>query len=438
MVFNDIASRTYNHNWRLDPIVRSLLDTDFYKLLMLQMIRRLYPDVQATFQLINRTTTVRLAEVIDEGELRAQLDHARSLRFGKKELIWLAGNSFYGKAQMFSPEFIAWLAAFRLPDYDLRKVDGQYELRFHGPWTHVSMWEIPALSIVNELRSRAAMKGQDRFALDVLYARAKAKLWEKVERLRLLPDLVISDFGTRRRHGFLWQRWCVEALKEGLGDRFIGSSNVLLAMDADLEAIGTNAHELPMVLAALAPDDAALAQAPYRVLQDWQQLYGGNLRIVLPDAFGTSAFLRDAPDWVADWTGFRPDSAPPIEAGEQIIAWWREKGRDPASKLLIFSDGMDTDSIEATYRHFHGRVRMSFGWGTNLTNDFRGCAPFPAPFPSDALDPISLVCKVVEANGHPAVKLSDNPRKATGARADIARYLDVFGEAGRKVTDVVV
>lgn len=434
MVFTDIATRTHNHNWRLDPIVRSLLDTDFYKLLMLQMIRHLYPDVEATFALINRTTSVRLADVIEESELRAQLDHARSLRFGKKELIWLAGNSFYGKAQMFSPDFIDWLADFRLPDYELHKSDGQYVLRFHGPWTHTTMWEIPALTIVNELRSRAAMKGRGRFELDVLYARAKAKLWSKVERLAQLPDIVISDFGTRRRHGFLWQRWCVEALKEGLGSRFIGSSNILLAMDADLEAIGTNAHELPMVLAALADGDEALAAAPYRVLADWQDHYGGNLRIALPDAFGTTAFLRNAPDWLADWTGFRPDSAPPIEGGEQIIRWWREKGCDPRDKLLIFSDGMDVDSIEATYRHFHGRVRMSFGWGTNLTNDFRSCAPFS----TDGLDPISLVCKVVEANGRPAVKLSDNPAKATGEPDEIARYLRVFGDAGRRAMDVRV
>ena len=300
MAVTDFATRTYDHNFRLDPIVRSLLDTDFYKLLMLQMIRQLHPDVEATFSLINRTKSVRLAEVIDEGELRAQLDHARSLRFTKKELIWLAGNSFYGKRQMFSSDFIAWLADFRLPDYRLRAVDGQFELTFDGPWTHTTMWEIPALAIVNELRSRAALKDKGRFALDVLYARAKARLWEKVERLRRLPDLVISDFGTRRRHGFLWQRWCVEALKEGLGDRFIGTSNVLLAMDGDLEAIGTNAHELPMVLAALAETDEALRQAPYRVLEDWRAHYGGNLLIVLPDAFGTAAFLRDAPDWVAD------------------------------------------------------------------------------------------------------------------------------------------
>jgi nicotinate phosphoribosyltransferase len=434
MVYTDIATRTYDHGWRLDPIVRSLLDTDFYKLLMLQLIWRRHSDTEATFALINRTRSVRLAEQIEEAELRAQLDHARTLQLAKKELIWLAGNSFYGQRRMFESDFLAWLETFRLPEYELRKVDGQFELRFAGPWTHTTMWEIPALAIINELRSRAAMRGKGRFALDVLYARAKAKLWEKIERLQRLPDLVLSDFGTRRRHGFLWQRWCVEALKEGLGGRFIGTSNVLLAMDGDLEAIGTNAHELPMVAAALAEDDEALAASPYRVLDEWRQAYGGNLLIALPDAFGTAAFLRNAPDWVADWTGFRPDSAPPIEAGERIIQWWRDHGREPRDKLLIFSDAMDVDSIEATYRHFHGRVRTSFGWGTNLTNDFRGCDPDG----EKGLEPISLVCKVVSANGRPAVKLSDNPEKETGIASEIDRYLRVFGADERQAQPVFV
>jgi nicotinate phosphoribosyltransferase len=423
----DIATRAYNHGFRLDPIVRSLLDTDFYKLLMLQLIHHLHGDVHSTFSLINRTRTVRMADEIDEAELRAQLDHARTVRFSKQELIWLAGNSFYGSRKIFRPEFIEWLAGFQLPEYELSTRDGQYELRFAGPWTGTTMWEIPALCIINELRSRAALKGYGRFELDVTYARAKAKLWEKVERLKQLPDLVLSDFGTRRRHGHLWQRWCVEALREGLGPRLIGTSNVLLAMDTGLEAIGTNAHELPMVAAALAPSDAEVAAAPYRVLDEWRAHYGGNLLVVLPDAFGTTAFLRDAPDWVADWTGFRPDSMPPIEGGEQIIAWWRAHGRDPAAKLLVFSDGMDVDSIEQTQRHFHGRVRTSFGWGTNLTNDFRGCDPRAGR----RLEPISLVCKVTEANGRPAVKLSDNPAKATGDPAAIERYLRIFGGAGR-------
>ncbi len=434
MATTDIAKRVYDHTWKLDPIIRSLLDTDFYKLLMLQMIWHLYRDRRVTFSVMNRTTRVRIADEIDETELREQLDHARTLRLSKKEQIWLAGNSFYGQQQIFHPDFLAWFNDFALPDYDLRKEDGQFVLHFEGPWTQTTMWEIPALAIINELRSRAALRGLGRFELDVLYARAKTKLWSKVERLRRLPELSISDFGTRRRHGFLWQSWCVEALKEGLGTAFTGSSNVLLAMNNDLTAIGTNAHELPMVLAALAPDDAALRTAPYRVLSDWQTHYGGNLLIVLPDTFGTAAFLRNAPDWVADWTGFRPDSAPPIDGGEMILAWWRDKGRDPREKRLVFSDALDVDTIEETYRHFDGKVRMSFGWGTNLTNDFRDCAPTY----NDGLKAISLVCKVLDADGRPAVKLSDNPMKATGDPVEIARYLRVFGEAGRVPHDVLV
>ncbi|CAG1014671.1 nicotinate phosphoribosyltransferase [Rhizobiaceae bacterium] len=427
MTKTDIARRVYNHAWKLDPIVRSLLDTDFYKLLMLQMIWGLYPKVDATFTLINRARSVRLADEIDEGELREQLDHARTLRFTKKEMIWLAGNTFYGRKQIFQPDFLAWLADFRLPEYELRKRDGQYELDFAGPWMYTTLWEIPALAIINELRSRAAMKSFGPFALDVLYARAKAKMWAKTERLRELPDLKISDFGTRRRHSFLWQRWCVEALKEGIGSAFTGTSNVLLAMDTDLEALGTNAHELPMVFAALTDSDQDLLRSPYRVLEDWQRYYGGNLLIVLPDTFGTEAFLRNAPDWVADWTGFRPDSAPPIEGGERIIDWWKKKGHDPRQKLLIFSDGLDVDTIIDTHRHFHGKVRMSFGWGTNLTNDFEECAPFE----TNRLNAISLVCKVADSNGRPAVKLSDNPAKATGEPEAIERYIRLFGEEGR-------
>src|ERR1700730_5078699 len=415
MTVTDIATRTHNHSWRLDPIVRSLLDTDFYKLLMLQMIRDMYPTQRVTFSVINRSKHVRLAEVIDEGELRAQLDHARSIRFSKKELIWLAGNTFYGKTQMFSPDFINYLSSFRLPEYELKKVDGQYELNFYGPWTHTTMWEIPALAILNELRSRQVMKGQGRFALDVLYARAKAKLWTKVERLRKLDGLRLSDFGTRRRHGFLWQRWCVEAVKEGLGPSFTGTSKVLLAIDTDLEAIGTNAHELPMVAAALANDDDELRWAPYRILDQWRHTYGGNLLIALTDAF-------------------RPDSAPPIAAGEEIIKWWKQKDRDPREKLLVFSDAMDVGSIEETYRHFAGRVRISFGWGTNLTNDFVGCSPDG----SVDLDPISIVCKVTSVDGRPAVKLSDNPEKATGSASEVERYLRVFGNAGRVRSAVLV
>lgn len=423
----DFAARAYDHSFRIDPIVRSLLDTDFYKFLMLQMIWKLKPDVRVAFGLQNRTSSIKLAQVIDRGELAAQLDHVRTLRFARNELIWLAGNTFYGKAQIFEPAFVDFLRDFALPDYELTEQDGQYELRFDGPWTHTTMWEVPCLAIVSELRARAAMRRMSRFEIDLLYARAKAKLWDKVERLRILKDegpLRVGDFGTRRRHGFLWQRWCVAALMEGLGDSFTGTSNVKHALDLGCEAIGTNAHELPMVFAAQAPDDEALRQAPFAVLEAWQTLYAGNLLVLLPDTFGTTNFLSAAPDWAADWTGARPDSKPPISAAEELIDWWRARGRDPREKLVILSDAMTVDTIEASVRALRGRVQVSIGWGTALTNDFLGCS---AGRHDRALKPASLVCKVFEVDGRPAVKLSDNPAKFLGPPVEVGRYARVMG-----------
>ena len=428
----DIATRVYNHTWKIDPIVRSVIDTDFYKLLMAQTIWRRHRDVAVTFGIHNRTTRVRLADIIDEGELREQLDHVRSLKLTRGESTWLRGNTFYGKRQMFSPEFMDWLEGFRFPEYLLEKRDGQYVLTFHGPWVETTMWEIPALAILNELRSRGVTKEMGKFELQVLYARAMTRVWEKIERLRRLPDLSIADFGTRRRHGFLWQDWCVQAMMEGLGRAFSGTSNCLVALRQEVEAIGTNAHELPMVYAALTDSDEELAQAPDRVLEDWQEDYDGNLLVLLPDTYGTTNFLRNAPDWVRDWTGIRIDSKDPIEGGEEAIDWWAARGQDPKQKLAIFSDGLDADVICSIHKHFHGRMRIGFGWGTLLTNDFRGLAA------EGALDPISIVCKVVSANGRPTVKLSDNPSKAMGPKAEIERYKRVFEVGAQTAQPVLV
>ena len=428
----DIATRVWNHKWKIDPIVRSLIDTDFYKLLMCQSVFRNRPGTQVTFSLINRSRAVRLADLVDEGELREQLDHVRSLSLGRGESTWLRGNTFYGKRQMFRPDFMEWFEALRLPPYHLARRDGQYELTFEGPWPEVMLWEIPALAILMELRSRAVLHDMGRFELQVLYARAMTRLWEKIERLRALRGLRVADFGTRRRHSFLWQDWCVQAMQEGLGEAFTGTSNCLIAMRRDLEAIGTNAHELPMVYSALADSDAELRHAPYEVLADWHEEHDGNLRIILPDTYGTPAFLESAPDWLAGWTGIRIDSGDPATGAETAIRWWRERGEDPARKLVIFSDGLDVEKIEELHARFHGRVRVSFGWGTMLTNDFRGLVP------GDALAPFSLVCKAVAADGRPTVKLSDNPRKAMGPEAEVERYRRVFGTEAAAQTELEV
>ncbi|MEL6587342.1 MAG: nicotinate phosphoribosyltransferase, partial [Pseudomonadota bacterium] len=216
----DIATRVWNHKWKIDPVVRSLIDTDFYKLLMCQSVFRNKPDTTVTFSLINRSTHIPLATLIDEGELREQLDHVRTLSLTRGESTWMRGNTFYGKRQMFTPAFMDWFEGLRLPPYHLERVGDQYELTFEGPWPATMLWEIPALAILMELRSRAVTRHLGRFELQVLYARAMARVWEKVTRLKALPDLRLADFGTRRRHGFLWQDWCVQACSEGLGENF--------------------------------------------------------------------------------------------------------------------------------------------------------------------------------------------------------------------------
>ncbi|UWR80410.1 nicotinate phosphoribosyltransferase [Phaeobacter inhibens] len=428
----DIATRVYNHKWKIDPIVRSLIDTDFYKLLMCQSVFRNHRDTHVRFSLINRSKHIPLADLIDEGELREQLDHIRSLSLSRGESTWLRGNTFYGKRQMFRSDFMEWFEGLRLPPYHLERKGDQYELTFEGKWPEVMLWEIPALSVLMELRSRAVINSMGRFELQVLYARAMTRVWEKIEQLRDIDGLSIADFGTRRRHGFLWQDWCVQAMMEGLGDKFTGTSNCLIAMRREVEAIGTNAHELPMVYSALAEDDAALAQAPYDVLSDWHDEHEGNLRIILPDTYGTRGFLDRAPDWLAGWTGIRIDSGDPASGAETAIRWWQDRGEDPQDKRVIFSDGLDVATIKELHAQFSGRTKVSFGWGTLLTNDFRGLVP------DDALAPFSLVCKAVSADGNPTVKLSDNPEKAMGPAAEIDRYKRVFGVGEQQSQAVIV
>lgn len=461
MIIN-FARRAHDHNWDLDPVTRSLLDTDFYKLLMLQFIWKHFPTTRVTFALFNRASSVRLGDMVPLEAIAQQMEHARSLRFRRSELVWLAGNTFYGRRGIFEPDFLNWLEQdFRLSDYELSAKDGQLQITFTGTWPETTMWELYALSIVNELKTRASLKHLSEFQLDILYARAKTKLWGKIERLRGVPGLHLGDFGTRRRHSFLWQEYVVGAMAANLGESFVGTSNAFLAHKHDLEAIGTNAHEIPMVMAALANDEEELKASQYRVLELWQGTYDGALLIMLPDTFGTTQFLEGAPDWTADWTGQRVDSKDPYVAGDEYIAWLKARGRNPRNKLLIASDGLDVDDILGLHAYFGGtlqrgvvpadfrsaadfndpakwtpgrRIRFSAGWGTLLTNDFRGCDPESGT----GFDPLSLICKVHEVEGRPAVKLSDNYAKAMGPPEEIERYRRIFGTVGVANVPVLV
>ena len=375
----DLAGRIYDHSFRIDPVVRTLLDTDFYKLLMLQMIWKLKPTTRVAFGLQNRSTNVKLAEQIDKHELKAQLDHARTLRFQRNELVWLAGNTFYGKRQVFEPGFIEFLANFQLPEYELSERDGQLELRFDGLWTQTTMWE-GAGTRDHQRAARACRDARD----EPLRAR---HLLRPREGQALGQDRAPAYPGERRAAGASaisarggGTASCGSAGVSRRCRRGSGRASPARPTSSTRSTLGARRSAPTRTSCrwsspAQAESDEALAAAPFEVLKAWSKLYAGNLLVLLPDTFGTSNFLAAAPDWTADWTGARPDSKPPIEAAEELIQWWRARGRDPTKKLVVLSDAMTIDTIEQSVRALRGKVQVSIGWGTALTNDFVGCMP---------------------------------------------------------------
>ena len=205
-------------------------------------------------------------------------------------------------------------------------------------------------------------------------------------------------------------------LAQEIPQQFLGTSNTAMAMQYGLLPMGTLAHEMYMVMAGMMADNDATIRASHnRVLQEWWDEYGWGLSIALTDTYGSDFFFRDMTAAAgAAWKGLRQDSGDPMAFGEKAIAFYERHGVDPRDKLLVFSDGLDLGTIIKLADHFAGRIRVSFGWGTNLTNDL-------------GLEALSLVIKVVEANGRRTVKLSDNLAKATGEGHDIERYKRIFG-----------
>jgi len=414
-----------------NPPVRSLMDIDFYKFTMGQLIFKHFRDVDATFTLINRDKSIPLAMIVPQGELEKYLDYARTLSLSSSsgistDMALLRGMRVYG-ANMFFEEYMQFLEKFRLPSYRLRRVGDQYELTFSGSWVEVSMWETIALAIISELFYRKLMESLSRYELDVLYARAKDKVWRKLEILARNPDIRFADFGQRRRHSFLWQQWVLGACKEVLPEQLTGTSNTWMAFHHNMMPIGTNAHELPMALVALASSDEEMWAAQYETPRLWQEMYGPGLRIFLTDTYTSKEFFRGAPEWLAhDWRGMRQDSGDPFRIARLYIKWLQSHGVDPKTKLIIFSDGLDVEPMRKLQGEFGGKIGTSYGWGTLFTNDFIGCYPKNPYF-----RPFSLVCKLKDIDGIPAVKLSDNIQKATGNESEIARYIKIFNADDR-------
>jgi len=398
------------------PIIGSLMDVDFYKFTMGQEIFMHYPDVDVVLGLTNRTTSVRLGEILDISQVREELDHVRTLSFGRSDLHYLRGTDEY-QDRMFREPYLQHLAGLQLPDYELEVRDGQIHLRFPGKWSVATHWETISLSIIAELYARYQLSQMTRLEKLAVTAQGTLNLLEKVRLLKQNPGITFIEFGTRRRFSAMWQQRVVEVLKEELSSsQFLGTSNTLLAMKLHLLPMGTSAHERDMALAAiLGLTDEGVLSAIKISLNQWWEVYGEGLSVALTDTFGTDAFFRAMTrDQANNWKGLRQDSGNPFEFADRAIAFYKSHSIDPTTKLAIFSDGLDIHMIIKLYEHCRNRIKATFGWGTNLTNDL-------------GLKSISLVNKLIEAMGRPTVKLSDNLAKAIGPADEIARYKRIFG-----------
>lgn len=395
-------------------IIESPLDTDIYKHTMGQFVFLHYPDVQVRYAFKNRTKSEQLGRLIDERKLRKELDHVKTLSYNNSDLHYLRGMNEY-QERMFSEPYLEFLKGLKLPDYDLEIADGDIKLEFSGKWSEAIYWEVPALSIVNELYTSAIMAPLSSFEKELVYAEGKQRLAEKIKRLRKRRDINFVDFGTRRRFSGDWQRYVIDVLMNELPNQFRGTSNVKLAMDTGLVPMGTSAHELNMVMTAVMHgSDEEIRQSQKVFRDEWWNQYGWGLSINLPDTYGSRfTFNTMTAKEAHDWKGFRHDSGPPQRFARWALEFYEKHGIDAKEKILIFSDGLCVETMIGAADYIHNRIRYTFGWGTNLMNDL-------------GVKPVSIVVKPIEANGIGLVKLSDNPAKAIGKPNDIEKAKRIF------------
>ena len=416
-------------------IVRNLADIDFYKLTMLYFIWIFFSKKVVTFRFKNRTS-VQLLDYIDLDELKNQLDRVTKMRFPK----WATAELKRRYGHLFSDKFLAWLGELRLPQANVKIVDNQLLLEVTGSWAEVTLWETIVMCIVNRLYFLAKMSELGLDEKDVL-AEGLRRAEVKFERLSKYPDLPFVDFSTRRRWSFEHQEIILKTAMRMVPNQLKGTSNVLLGLRLGLPLVGTMAHELSMAFQIIFWDEDEKSErlvSQKKLWQMWEEFYGGMLTIALPDTYGNDFGLEDFKPFAVKWAGLRHDSGDPFEFGEKVIAFYNALEIDPREKTIVFSDGLTDETMIQLWIRFHGRIKISFGWGTHLGNDM-GFDVWPDG--DRGLKALSIVMKLVavlkEMEMVETVKLSDNPSKLLGLLKMIERIIRKTGydlAAHKKVT----
>ena len=385
-------------------IIESLLDTDLYKFTMMQVVLHHFPAAEVEYRFKCRTPGVDLTPYI--AQIEREITALCSLRFGKPELEYLRSWRF------FKGDYVDLLGLFRLDERFVTvrpspAAAGEIDIWIKGPWLHTILFEVPLLAIVSELYFRNTQPKPD-------FDEGRRRLRAKIARINAVPDPAfrIADYGTRRRFSGRWQEEVILSLKQGIAEKFVGTSNVYFALKHGLTPLGTMAHEYLQASQAVGP---RLRDSQVFAFNTWAREYRGDLGIALSDVCGMDAFLRDFDLFFCKlFDGVRHDSGDPFEWGEKLIAHYRKMRVDPLSKVMVFSDSLDVPLAIRLFEHFKGRSQTAFGIGTNLTNDL-------------GYEPLQIVIKMTRCNGQPVAKISDEPSKSMDYDPSYVKYLrEVF------------
>lgn len=367
-------------------IIQSLVDNDLYKFTMMQAVFNHFPDAYVEYEFKCRSgedLSPYYDEIVDELTLYCGLE------FSKIDLYKL-------EYPFIKKEFLKYLKSFQPNGSHIKITKNPFTIKVEGPWLETILFEVPILAIVNEVYFNNKLRENDK--LGIPYARAIDLLFDKINLVRDLKGFKFADFGTRRRFSGNWHRHVVQILADLPRDRFIGSSNVDVAFCTGVPAIGTMAHEWIQAGQVLSP---SLRDSQKFMLQKWNDEYKDQLSVALSDTIGSDAFLKDFSKYFAQmYNGVRQDSGDPYEFAEKIIAHYEKMYIDPRTKHIIFSDNLNFPKAIDLFKKFNDRINVSFGIGTNITNDIPG------------FKPISIVMKLQKCNGKPVAKISDEVAKA--------------------------
>ncbi len=369
----------------------SVLDNDFYKFTMQQGAARLFPSARVRYKFINRGK-----HSFPEGfskALRKAVDKMALLQLSGKEKEFLRVSCPY-----LDPVYLDFLEGYRFnpEEVHIEQHDDQLEVQIEGYWYRAILWEIPIMSLICELYYE--LTGSERISDSEILERSRIKI-DNYKKL----GITMAEFGTRRRFSYQVHRLVLQALKEHGEGTFIGTSNVHMAMLYQTKPIGTHAHEWFMFHAARYGFEMANLMA----LENWVKVYRGDLGIALADTYTTGVFLKQFDKMLSKlFDGVRHDSGDPLLFADKLIAHYEKMGIDPKSKTIIFSDGLNFGKVAHIADHCRGKIGMSFGVGTSLTNDV-------------GLRPMNIVIKMTESQSQSGgwtevVKLSDENGKYTG------------------------